>query len=95
MHIQARLDLNDINARAAKEMGVKMCINSDAHEPEQLKVMKYGVNVARRAWLEKKDLLNTLQLARALEGAEELKKKQKERRVDHVIMIERLINLRL
>jgi DNA polymerase (family 10) len=57
-----RLDLNDINAKAAKEMNVKMCINSDAHEPEQLKVMKYGMNVARRAWLEKKDLLNTLHL---------------------------------
>jgi DNA polymerase (family X) len=61
-----RLDLNDINARAAKEMGVKMCINSDAHEPEQLGVMKYGVNVARRAWLEKKDLLNTLHLQELL-----------------------------
>jgi len=61
-----RLDLNDINARAAKEMDVKMCINSDAHEPEQLKVMKYGVNVARRAWLEKKDLLNTLHMQELL-----------------------------
>ena len=61
-----RLDLNDINARAAKDMDVKMCINSDAHEPEQLKVMKYGVNVARRAWLEKKDLLNTLHLQELL-----------------------------
>ena len=61
-----RLDLNDINARAAKEMDVKMCINSDAHEPEQLKVMKYGMNVARRAWLEKKDLLNTLHLQELL-----------------------------
>ena len=61
-----RLDLNDINARAAKEMSVKMCINSDAHEPEQLTVMKYGVNVAKRAWLEKKDLLNTLGLQELL-----------------------------
>jgi DNA polymerase (family 10) len=61
-----RLDLNDINARAAKEMGVKMCINSDAHKPEQLTVMKYGVNVAKRAWLEKKDLLNTLGLQELL-----------------------------
>jgi DNA polymerase (family 10) len=61
-----RLDLNDINARAAKEMNVKMCINSDAHDPEQLKVMKYGMNVARRAWLEKKDLLNTLHLQELL-----------------------------
>jgi len=58
----SRLDLDDVNARAAKEMGVKMSIDSDAHEPEQLKVMKYGVNVARRGWLEKKDLLNALSL---------------------------------
>ncbi len=58
----SRLDLDDVNARAAKEMGVKMSIDSDAHEPEQLKVMKYGVNVARRGWLEKKDLLNALRL---------------------------------
>ncbi|MDM7940638.1 MAG: DNA polymerase/3'-5' exonuclease PolX [Methanothrix sp.] len=57
-----RLDLNDVYARMAKDMGVKMSINSDAHEPEQLKVMKFGVNVARRGWLEKKDLLNALSL---------------------------------
>jgi DNA polymerase (family 10) len=57
-----RLDLNDVWARAAKELGVKMSIASDAHDPEQLKVMKYGVTVARRGWLEKKDLLNALTL---------------------------------
>ena len=58
----SRLDLNDVNARAAKEMGVRLCINSDAHDAQQLLNMKYGVNVARRAWLEKKDLLNALEL---------------------------------
>ena len=57
-----RLDLNDINARAAKEMGVRMSINTDAHDPTMLLNMKYGVNVARRAWLEKKDLLNAMSL---------------------------------
>lgn len=57
-----RLDLNDINARAAKDMGVKMSINTDAHDPKMLLSMKYGVNVARRAWLEKKDLLNAMSL---------------------------------
>jgi len=57
-----RLDLNDINARAAKDMGVKMSINTDAHDPTMLSNMKYGVNVARRAWLEKKDLLNAMSL---------------------------------
>jgi DNA polymerase (family 10) len=58
----SRLDLNDVWARAAKELGVKMSIASDAHDPEQLKVMKYGITVARRGWLEKKDLLNALTL---------------------------------
>ena len=62
----SRLDLSDVNARAAKEMGVRMSINSDAHDPEQLLTMKYGVNVARRAWLEKKDVLNALSLKELL-----------------------------
>lgn len=57
-----RLDLNDINARTAKDMGVRMSINTDAHDPKMLLNMKYGVNVARRAWLEKKDLLNAMSL---------------------------------
>jgi DNA polymerase (family 10) len=55
-----RLDLNDANARAAKEAGVLMCINTDAHDVSQLQTMKYGLNVARRAWLERKDVLNAL-----------------------------------
>ena len=62
----SRLDLSDVNARAAKEMGVKISINSDAHDAEQLLTMKYGVNVARRAWLEKKDVLNALSLKELL-----------------------------
>jgi DNA polymerase (family X) len=58
----SRLDLNETWAREAKENGIRLCINSDAHEPKQLGVMKYGLNVARRGWLEKKDLLNSLSL---------------------------------
>jgi DNA polymerase (family 10) len=57
-----RLDLNDTWAKTAKEKGVKMSIDSDAHDAEHLSVMRYGVNVARRGWLEKKDILNTLSL---------------------------------
>lgn len=57
-----RLDLNDVWAKTAKEMGVRMCIDSDAHDAKHLNVMRYGINVARRGWLEKKDLLNTLDL---------------------------------
>jgi len=54
-----RLDLNDINTRMAKEAGVKIVINTDSHIAEHLDMMKFGVAVARRAWLEKKDVLNT------------------------------------
>ncbi|MDM7911612.1 MAG: DNA polymerase/3'-5' exonuclease PolX [Methanotrichaceae archaeon] len=61
-----RLDLNDTWSRTAKEMGVRMCIDSDAHDPEHLRMMKYGVKVARRGWLEKKDVQNTLSLKELL-----------------------------
>jgi DNA polymerase (family 10) len=54
-----RLDLNDVNARMAKDAGVKIVINTDSHIAEHLYMMKFGVAVARRAWLEKKDVLNT------------------------------------
>ncbi|MFH1848240.1 MAG: DNA polymerase/3'-5' exonuclease PolX [Candidatus Omnitrophota bacterium] len=58
-----RLDLTDINCRRAKNMGVKMAIGTDAHALEHLNAnMQYGINVARRGWLKKKDVLNTLSL---------------------------------
>jgi DNA polymerase (family 10) len=57
-----RLDLNDLNCRRAKESGVRLCINTDSHATEQLEVMKLGVSVARRGWLEKQDVINTLNL---------------------------------
>ncbi|VVB91868.1 phosphatase YcdX [uncultured archaeon] len=55
----SRLDLNDVNARRAKNKWVKLTIDTDAHSTEQLGLMEFGVNVARRGWLEKKDLINT------------------------------------
>jgi len=57
-----RLDLNDVMAKKAKEMGVRISINTDAHEKDGLKDIRYGLNVARRAWLEKADIVNTLPL---------------------------------
>jgi len=54
-----RLDLSDDNARMAKEMNLKLSISTDAHSTDELKNMKYGVNQARRGWLEKDDVLNT------------------------------------
>lgn len=53
-----RLDLKDINIRKTKEAGVKMVINTDSHQPEQMRFMEYGISQARRGWLEKKDIIN-------------------------------------
>ena len=64
-----RLDLDDINSRMAKQMGVKLIINTDAHNIGMMRDMKLGVCVARRAWLKTEDVLNTLpwnKLKRAL-----------------------------
>lgn len=55
-----RLDLNDLHARRAKESGVKLAISTDAHETSQLSVVQFGLAVARRAWLGKEDVINTL-----------------------------------
>jgi DNA polymerase (family 10) len=54
-----RLDLNDVHARLAKQRGVKLVISSDAHSQRGLDVVRWGVQVARRAWLEPGDVLNT------------------------------------
>jgi DNA polymerase (family 10) len=56
----SRLDLNDLHARRAKELGVPIVISTDAHTIGQLDYMRFGVSVARRAWLTPKDVLNTL-----------------------------------
>ena len=58
-----RLDLDDAHCRMAKEEGVLVAISSDAHSVDGLDVLRYGVGQARRGWLEKKDVLNTLPLA--------------------------------
>lgn len=58
----SRLDLNDINARRAKELGVMIALGSDTHTIDQLDDMIFGIAVARRGWLEKGDILNTFSL---------------------------------
>ncbi|HDK27555.1 MAG TPA: DNA polymerase III, partial [Candidatus Atribacteria bacterium] len=62
-----RLDLNDINVRLAKEKGVKLSIGTDAHNIGQLWMMRLGVGVARRGWLEPEDILNTLSVEQLME----------------------------
>ncbi len=63
-----RLDLNDVNARMAKGMGLKIAINTDAHAATQLELMRFGVYTARRAWLEKNDVINTYPLKKFLKA---------------------------
>ncbi len=55
----SRLDLDDAPARRAKELGVLLSINTDAHSEGDLDFLHYGVAIARRAWLEPKDVINT------------------------------------
>ncbi len=55
-----RLDLNDVHLRQARQSGVKIVINTDSHHTSHLEKIRYGVLQARRAWLTKADVLNTL-----------------------------------
>jgi DNA polymerase (family 10) len=67
-----RLDLNDANLRQAKQHGVKIVINTDAHHTSHMDKIRFGVLQARRAWLTKDDVLNTLpasQFAKAVKHA--------------------------
>lgn len=57
-----RLDLNETYCKMAKESGVKVAISTDAHRPDGLQTMRFGVGQARRGWLESGDVLNTYKL---------------------------------
>lgn len=72
-----RLDLKDVHARRAKELGVKLLINTDAHSADGLSLMRFGVATARRGWIEAEDVLNVLpvsQLRRQLRRARSRRK---------------------
>jgi DNA polymerase (family 10) len=58
----SRLDLDDVHARAAKNLGIKVVISTDAHSTVGLSAMRFGVDQARRGWLEPGNVLNTLPL---------------------------------
>jgi DNA polymerase (family 10) len=55
----ARLDLDDVHARRAIEMGIKLSINTDAHSEADMDLMHFGVSSARRGWVEAEDVINT------------------------------------
>jgi DNA polymerase (family 10) len=67
-----RLDLTDVHARAAREAGLKLVIDSDGHETGALEFVELGVGQARRAWLTKEDVLNT----RTWKQVEKLRKRR-------------------
>ena len=54
-----RLDLDWLHVKQAKALGVKFAINPDAHSTEDIALLKYGIDVARRGWLTKEDVINT------------------------------------
>jgi len=55
-----RLDLNDENVIRARKAGLKFAIDTDAHQAKQMDVIRYGIGTARRGWLTKEDVINTL-----------------------------------
>jgi DNA polymerase (family 10) len=59
-----RIDLSDVHARLARDLGVRFLIDTDAHSIPQLDFVRYGVFAARRAWLTKSDVQNALPFAR-------------------------------
>jgi DNA polymerase (family 10) len=67
-----RLDLSDVHARAAREAGVKLVVNTDGHEVGSLEFTRFGIGQARRAWCTKDDVVNT----RTWKQVERLRKKR-------------------
>jgi DNA polymerase (family 10) len=63
-----RLDLSDRHLRLAKQHGVKIVINTDSHHTSHMEKIRFGVLQARRAWLTKDDVLNTLPLQKFAEA---------------------------
>ena len=62
----SRLDLSDVHCRLAKSLGARFAISTDAHTADTLAYMRFGVDQARRGWLEAKDIINTLDAASLL-----------------------------
>jgi DNA polymerase (family 10) len=68
-----RLDLCDRHLKLARDRGMKVIISTDAHSPEHFRLMRYGVVTARRGWLRKEDVLNTLPAGKLLESLRPIK----------------------
>jgi DNA polymerase (family X) len=70
-----RLDLDDVSARRAMEMGIPISINTDSHSAEDFDLLPFGVAIARRAWLTKADVINAWPAEKLLKWLEQRKKK--------------------
>jgi DNA polymerase (family 10) len=75
-----RLDLKDVYLRMCKEKGVKVVISTDSHSTGNLSFIRHGVTMARRGWLEKKDVINTRPVGEFLKELRGKKEKSKEAR---------------
>lgn len=64
-----RLDLNEVHARRATELGCLLAVNTDAHRPDQLGLREYGLGVARRAWVTRHNVVNAWPVERVLRWA--------------------------
>ncbi|KPJ85223.1 hypothetical protein AMJ57_03870 [Parcubacteria bacterium SG8_24] len=71
-----RLDLRDAHVRLAMDLGVKLIIDTDAHAPEHLRYLDFGVAVARRGWARRRDVLNTRPLKSLLNWLKKPKDKR-------------------
>jgi DNA polymerase (family 10) len=71
----SRLDLKDIYIRKAVASGVKLVIDTDAHDKSHLHFMKYGIGQARRGWAKKSDILNAKSPADLIKAIKKLKGK--------------------
>lgn len=61
-----RLDLDDVHAKRAIELGIRLTINTDAHSDTDMDLMHFGVSTARRAWVEAEDVINTWSVGKLL-----------------------------
>jgi DNA polymerase (family 10) len=69
-----RLDIDWVHCKRARALGVKLVINPDAHSTHELKLLPFGVDVARRGWLEKDNVFNTLSMAEVESALEKRRK---------------------
>jgi DNA polymerase (family X) len=72
----ARMDLDDKRAKLAKELNIPIFINTDAHTPEEMELIEYGLFVARRAWLEPVHVMNTYSIDKLQDWLKSVKEKR-------------------